>query len=57
MAGNIIKEITDGIYNLILGLAVTFKHLFKHAITLQYPTERWEMPERSRGTIVLLSDP
>jgi NADH-quinone oxidoreductase subunit I len=45
-----------GIYNLLLGLKVTLRHLFSHAITLQYPTERWEMPERSRGMVVLLSD-
>lgn len=24
---------------------------------MQYPKERWEMPERSRGVVVLLSDP
>ncbi|MCP4631371.1 MAG: NADH-quinone oxidoreductase subunit I [candidate division Zixibacteria bacterium] len=30
--------------------------MFKPAITVQYPKERWEMPERSRGVIVLLSD-
>jgi NADH-quinone oxidoreductase subunit I len=45
-----------GIRNLILGLSVTLRHLFSRAVTLQYPTERWEMPERSRGVVVLLSD-
>jgi NADH-quinone oxidoreductase subunit I len=45
-----------GIYNLLVGLKVTLKYLFSRAITLQYPTERWEMPERSRGMVVLLSD-
>jgi len=54
---SIARQTTSGIYNLILDLTVTAKHLFKRAITLQYPDERWEMPERSRGTIVLLSDP
>ncbi|MBD3169123.1 MAG: 4Fe-4S dicluster domain-containing protein [candidate division Zixibacteria bacterium] len=53
----LVKETTSGIYNLLLGLWVTFKHLFRKPVTLQYPDERWEMPERSRGTIVLLSDP
>ncbi len=53
---SLVRQTTNGIYNLILGLAVTVKHLFKHAITLQYPKERWTMPERSRGTVVLLSD-
>jgi NADH-quinone oxidoreductase subunit I len=54
---SLVKQTASGIYNLILGLVVTVKHVFKRAVTLQYPDERWEMPERSRGTIVLLSDP
>ena len=45
-----------GIMNLLIGLGVTLRHLFSHAITLQYPTERWTMPERSRGVVVLLSN-
>lgn len=48
--------IGSGIKNLLIGLWVTLRHLFSHAITLQYPTERWEMPERSRGVVVLLSN-
>ncbi len=30
-------------------MLVTFKHLFKEAFTVQYPEERREVPERSRG--------
>lgn len=30
-------------------MLVTFKHLFKKAFTVQYPEERREIPERSRG--------
>lgn len=52
-----VKEFFSGIYNLIVGLFVTGKHLGRHAITLQYPKEKWPMPERSRGVVVLLSDP
>lgn len=37
-------------------MGITSKHLGRHAITIQYPEERWEMPERSRGIVVLLSD-
>ncbi len=46
----------SGIWNLLVGLWVTIRHLFSKSITLQYPTERWQMPERSRGVVVLLSD-
>lgn len=30
-------------------MLVTFKHMFKEAFTVQYPEERREIPERSRG--------
>lgn len=30
-------------------MLVTFRHLFKKAFTVQYPEERREIPERSRG--------
>lgn len=45
-----------GIRELVRGLQITGKHLGRHAITIQYPEERWTMPERSRGIVVLLSD-
>jgi len=41
---------------LVEGLQIAGKHLGRHAITIQYPEERWTMPERSRGIVVLLSD-
>lgn len=42
--------------NLILGMGITGKHLGRHAVTIQYPEEKWTMPEGSRGIVVLLSD-
>jgi len=51
------KRVYSGVYNLILGLLTVFKHLGHKAITLQYPDERMPMFERSRGVVVLLSDP
>jgi len=54
---NIIRRTADGFYNLILGMWTTIQYLFSHAITLQYPKERWPMPERSRGVVSLMSDP
>lgn len=52
----LVKEFISGIYNLFLGMFTTGKHLGRHAITIQYPKERWTMPERSRGMVVLLTD-
>jgi len=51
-----VKETLKGFWNLIVGLKTTAKHLPRRAVTLQYPDERWTMPERSRGVVVLLSD-
>lgn len=50
------KKVLDHIVNLVKGLGITGKHLGRHAVTIQYPEEKWEMPERSRGVVVLLSD-
>jgi len=52
----LVKQLIDGIKNLVIGMMTTSKHLGRHAVTLQYPKEKWPMPERSRGVVVLLSD-
>lgn len=52
----IVKKTASGFYNLLLGMKTTLGFLFTHAITLQYPKERWPMPERSRGVTALLTD-
>lgn len=33
-------------------MAVAWKHLFTSSVTLQYPTEKWTMPERSRARLL-----
>ncbi len=38
---------------LLKGLAVTFKHLFKHNTVIQYPDVKQELPPRTRGVIAL----
>jgi NADH-quinone oxidoreductase chain I len=52
-----IKDTFKGFWNLVIGLTTTGKYLPTRAVTLQYPDERWPMPERSRGVVVLLSNP
>jgi NADH-quinone oxidoreductase subunit I len=49
-------KLFSGIYNLVLGLKTTLKYLPGRSITIQYPKEKMEMFERSRGMVVLLSD-
>lgn len=38
---------------ILKGMAVTLKYQFSRAITVQYPKERLEIAERSRGWLVL----
>jgi NADH-quinone oxidoreductase subunit I len=52
-----LRRIISGIYNLLLGMSVTARVYTRRRVTVKYPYERWEVPERSRGMIVLLSDP
>jgi len=52
----LVRELVDAIKNLVIGLFTSAKHIPRKRVTLVYPTERWPMPERSRGIVVLLSD-
>jgi NADH-quinone oxidoreductase subunit I len=54
--GQLVRQFVAGVYNLVVGLFTTGKHLGRHAVTIQYPKERWTMPDRSRGMVVLLTD-
>lgn len=41
-------NIKEAIVTNAIGFGVTFRHLFTRSITLQYPDEKWNLPERSR---------
>lgn len=43
-----IKKTTFGAYSLFTGMLITLKYIFKPAVTIQYPKERRELPDRSR---------
>ena len=42
------KQLWKGISSTLIGMSVTIGHLFKPSVTLQYPHERWPMPEGAR---------
>ena len=42
--------------DLLAGLGLTFKHLFREKVTVQYPEERWEPAHRFRGMFRLDED-
>jgi NADH-quinone oxidoreductase subunit I len=45
------QNIGRGIITVLKSMAVAWRHLFTKSVTLQYPTERWIMPERSRARL------
>ncbi len=38
------------------GMWITFKHLLRRKVTLQYPEQRWSFPEGFRGVPALVKD-
>jgi NADH-quinone oxidoreductase subunit I len=38
------------------GLALTLKHFFKKSVTMQYPEQKWTLPEYYRGAPALVKD-
>ncbi len=42
------KDVWDGIYTMLLGMRITWRHLFTKNFCLQYPEQRFVLPKRSR---------
>lgn len=53
MIKNYLKNTWDGLYTVLVGMKITWKHLFVPAVTLQYPEEREKLPERARNRLYL----
>ena len=47
------RRILSDALSLVKGFGVTLKYLFRPAVTLQYPKQRWVAPERYRGRVAL----
>ncbi len=45
------RDLGLGIITVARSMWVAWLHLFTPAVTLQYPTEKWPMPERSRARL------
>ncbi len=50
--GNVI----NALMTILIGMKVTFKHLFVPAVTIQYPTVKPELPERERNRLYVNMD-
>ena len=47
-----LRDIKDAVVSAFKGMGITSKHLAKKPVTLQYPDERWVLPERFKGFII-----
>ena len=45
------QDIGHAIWTVLVGMKVTFGHFFVPAVTMQYPDEKWTMPDRARGRL------
>jgi NADH-quinone oxidoreductase subunit I len=53
MIKNYLKNTWEGLYTVLVGMKITWKHLFVPSVTLQYPEERAKLPERVRNRLYL----
>lgn len=45
---NYFRDIGLGVVTVLNSMGVAWRHLFTPSVTLQYPTEKWTLPHRSR---------
>jgi NADH-quinone oxidoreductase subunit I len=50
------RNIWDGIVTVLIGMKVTWKHLFTPAVTIQYPDVKLKLPERARNRLYVNID-
>ena len=43
-----LEDVWDGFFTVLVGMRITWRHLFTQPVTLQYPTEKWPLPPKSR---------
>ncbi len=46
----------EGLFTILIGMKVTFRHLFVPAVTIQYPSVKPQLPERERNRLYVNMD-
>ncbi len=46
-----LKNIYEAVWSALKGMRITARHVVRKPVTLQYPDERWVLPDRFRGFI------
>lgn len=54
--GRYFKDIWDGIFTVLVGMKITWSHLFTPAVTIQYPDVKVKLPERARNRLYVNMD-
>jgi NADH-quinone oxidoreductase subunit I len=49
-------DIYKSVWTVLIGMKITFMHLFVPAVTIQYPDERIKLPERARNRLYVNMD-
>ena len=50
------RDIFQSIWTILIGMKVTFRHLFTPAVTIQYPDVKLKLPERARNRLYVNMD-
>ncbi|HEY2945627.1 MAG TPA: NADH-quinone oxidoreductase subunit I [Vicinamibacteria bacterium] len=43
-----LRDVWEGFSTVLVGMNITWRHLFVKKVTLHYPEEKWQLPPRSR---------
>ena len=54
--GRYFRNIWDGVVTVLIGMKVTWRHLFTPAVTIQYPDVKLKLPERARNRLYVNMD-
>ena len=54
--GRYFRNIWEGIVTVLVGMRITWRHLFLPAVTIQYPDVRLKLPERARNRLYVNMD-
>ncbi|MCC6397763.1 MAG: NADH-quinone oxidoreductase subunit I [Bacteroidetes bacterium] len=50
------RNVWDGFFTVLIGMKITWAHLFTRAVTRQYPTVKAKLPERARNRLYVNMD-
>lgn len=54
--GRYFRNIWEGIVTVLIGMKVTWRHLFTPAVTIQYPDVKLKLPDRARNRLYVNMD-